>query len=98
MNFIFISPNFPHTYWQFCDLLKQNGCNVLGIGDCPYDGLEPELRASLTEYYKVDSMENYDSMFRAVAFLAFQSGLLCNPNRYINPIMREFIRITEARL
>lgn len=74
MNFIFISPNFPHTYWQFCDRLKQNGCNVLGIGDCPYDGLELELRASLTEYYKVDSMENYDSMFRAVAFLAFKYG------------------------
>ena len=67
MNFIFISPNFPHTYWQFCDRLKQSGCNVLGM-------LEPELRASLTEYYKVDSMENYDSMFRAVAFLAFKYG------------------------
>ena len=74
MNFIFISPNFPHTYWQFCDRLKQNGCNVLGIGDCPYDELEPKLRASLTEYYKVDSMENYDSMFRAVAFFAFKYG------------------------
>ena len=30
MNFIFISPNFPHTYWQFCDRLKRNGVNVLG--------------------------------------------------------------------
>ena len=56
MNFIFISPNFPHTYWQFCDRLKKKGVNVLGIGDCSYDGLEPELKASLTEYYKVDSM------------------------------------------
>ena len=25
MNFIFISPNFPHTYWNFCDRLKKNG-------------------------------------------------------------------------
>ena len=33
MNFIFISPNFPHTYWNFCDRLKKNGVNVLGIGD-----------------------------------------------------------------
>ena len=39
MNFIFISPNFPHTYWNFCDRLKKNGVNVLGIGDCPYDEL-----------------------------------------------------------
>lgn len=74
MNFIFISPNFPHTYWNFCDRLKRKGVNVLGIGDCPYEGLEPELRSSLTEYYKVDSMENYDSMYRAVAFFAFKYG------------------------
>ena len=24
MNFIFISPHFPHTYWEFCHRLKQN--------------------------------------------------------------------------
>lgn len=74
MNFIFISPNFPHTYWNFCDRLKRNGMNVLGIGDCSYDALEPALKGALTEYYKVDSMENYDSMYRAVAFFAFKYG------------------------
>ena len=74
MNFVFISPNFPHTYWQFCDRLKNNGVNVLGIGDCPYDDLQAELKGALTEYYKVDSMENYDSMYRAVAFFAFKYG------------------------
>ena len=65
MNFIFVSPNFPHTYWQFCDRLKRNGINVLGIGDAPYDSLEEPLKAALTEYYKVDSLENYDQVFRA---------------------------------
>ncbi len=74
MNFIFISPNFPHTYWQFCDRLKKAGVNVLGIGDCPYDYLESELKSALTEYYKVDNMEHYDSMYRAVAFFAFKYG------------------------
>ena len=39
MNYIFISPHFPHTYWQFCDRLHRNGINVLGIGDAPYDSL-----------------------------------------------------------
>ena len=63
MNFIFVSPNFPHTYWQFCDRLKRNGINVLGIGDAPYEMLEEPLKAALTEYYKVDNMENYDSMY-----------------------------------
>ena len=74
MNFVFISPNFPHTYWNFCDRLKRNGVNVLGIGDCPYDDLEPQLKDCLTEYYKVNNMENYDEMYRAVAFLAFKHG------------------------
>ena len=32
-NIIFISPNFPTNYWQFCRELKKNGMNVLGIGD-----------------------------------------------------------------
>ena len=74
MNFIFISPNFPHTYWQFCDRLKKNGINVLGIGDCPYEGLASEQQESLTEYYKVGSMEDYDEVYRAVAFFAFKYG------------------------
>ena len=74
MNFIFISPNFPYTYWNFCDRLHRNGANVLGIGDAPYDSLEPPLKAALTEYYKVDSLEDYDQVYRAVAFFAFKYG------------------------
>ncbi len=74
MNFVFISPNFPHTYWQFCDRLRKNGMNVLGIGDAPYEGLEQGLKNALTEYYKVESLENYDQVFRAVAFFSFKYG------------------------
>jgi hypothetical protein len=74
MNFIFISPQFPHTYWQFCKELKENGVNVLGIADAPYDSLSQELKDSLTEYYRVDNMECYEQMFKAVAFLSFKYG------------------------
>ena len=73
-NFVFISPNFPTNYWKFCAELKNNGLRVLGIGDCPYDNLLPELRASLDEYYKVGSLENYDEVFRAVAFFTYKYG------------------------
>ena len=73
-NFIFISPNFPTNYWQFCHELKNNGMNVLGIGDQAYDELMPELKESLNEYYKVGSLENYDEVYRAVAFFAFKYG------------------------
>ena len=73
-NFVFISPNFPTNYWKFCHELKNNGMNVLGIGDQPYDELMPELKNSLTEYYKVGSMEDYDQMYRAVAYFIFKYG------------------------
>ena len=73
-NFVFISPNFPLTYWKFCAELRNNGMRVLGIGDCPYDELMPELRDALDDYYKVSSLENYDEVFRAVAFFTFRYG------------------------
>ena len=73
-NFVFTSPNFPTNYWMFCRELKNNGLRVLGIGDCPYDELAPELRESLTEYYKVGSLENYDEAYRAVAYFIHKYG------------------------
>ena len=73
-NFIFISPNFPLTYWKFCRELKNNGLRVLGIGDCPFEELVQELRDSLDEYYKVDSLENNEDVFKAVAFFTFKYG------------------------
>lgn len=74
MNFIFISPHFPHTYWEFCDRLKKNGAVTLGIADAPYDSLSTEVKNSLTEYYKVNNLENYDEVYRAVAFFAYKYG------------------------
>lgn len=74
MNFVFISPQFPRTYWNWCDRLKKNGANVLGIGDTPYDQLDDALKHVLTEYYKVGTLEDYDQVFRAVAFFSFKYG------------------------
>ena len=74
MNFVYISPNFPENHWHFCDRLRRNGVTVLGIGDCPYDDLRRELKESLNEYYKVSSLENYDEVYRAVAFFIHKHG------------------------
>lgn len=73
-NFIFISPNFPTNYWKFCQELKNNGLNVLGIGDTPYDELTKDMKSSLNEYYKVSNLENYDEVYRAVSFFIFKYG------------------------
>ena len=74
VNFVFVSPQFPKTYWNFCDRLKRNGANVLGIGDTPYDEIPNELKACLTEYYRVDNMGNYDSMVRAMGYFTMRYG------------------------
>ena len=74
MNFIFLSPNFPKSYYNFTASLKRNGVTTLGIGDEPYDQLSQECRDSLVEYYKVNSLENYDEVYRACAFFTFKYG------------------------
>ncbi len=74
MNLVFISPHFPATYWHFCAGAKANGINVLGIADTEYWNLPQELRNSLTDYYQVHSLENYDEMYRAVAWFAHKWG------------------------
>ncbi|MBQ7278746.1 MAG: carbamoylphosphate synthase large subunit [Clostridia bacterium] len=73
-NFVFISPNFPNNYWNFCRQLKDNGLRVLGIGDCPYEQLSAELQGSMDEYYKVSSLEDYDQVYRAVAYFIHRYG------------------------
>ena len=74
MNFVYISPTFPKNFYNFCDRLKKKGVNVLAIGDTPYYELTEELKQSVTEYYQVDSMENYDSMVKAMGYFTFHYG------------------------
>ncbi len=73
-NFVFISPNFPKTYYQFPKAWKQIGGTSLCIGEDPYDSLSQELKDSMDEYYQVESMLNYDEMYRAVAWFAHKHG------------------------
>ncbi len=74
MNVVFISPHFPQTYSHFCAGLKADGVNVLGIADAPYGELTDELRNSLTDYYQVRNLEDYDEVYRAVAWFAHRYG------------------------
>lgn len=74
MNFVFLSPNFPEAYRWFCIRLRENGVNVLGVGDAPYDYLHPDLKRALTEYYRVDSLEDYDQVLRALGYYTGQYG------------------------
>ena len=74
MNLVFISPNFPTYYWNFCKSLRERGVTVLGIGDAPYDDLVSETRESLVEYYRVNNLQNYDEVYRAMGFFIGKYG------------------------
>ncbi|WP_019316979.1 ATP-grasp domain-containing protein [Streptococcus mutans] len=74
MNFVMISPHFPANFETFAHRLYENGINTLGIADAPYEQLSQGLRDHLTEYYRVDNMEDYDQVYRAVAYFAHKYG------------------------
>jgi len=74
INFVYLSPHFPATNINFCEHLAEAGVRVLGIGDAPAHQLPTRLVNSLTEYYRVDSLADYDQVYRAVAYLGFRYG------------------------
>jgi hypothetical protein len=76
MNFVFLSPHFPPNYYQFSVRLHELGVNVLGLADEPYEGLRPELRAALAEYYRVVDMHSYDELLRALGHFTHRYGKL----------------------
>ncbi|MBU1537983.1 carboxylate--amine ligase [Myxococcota bacterium] len=74
MNYCFLSPHFPPNFSNFAFFLHQKGVKVYGIADAPYDQLSPTLKASLTEYYRVESMDDYDQMVRALGYITHRGG------------------------
>lgn len=74
LTYIMISPHYPLNFQPFVSGLKRHGVTVLGIASEPYELLSQELKESLTEYYRVDDMTDYEQMYKAVAYLAFKYG------------------------
>ncbi len=75
-NFIFISPHFPDHFEKFVSSLKNNGFNVLGIGDCPYDELSQNLKSNLTEYYRCWNMDDFNQEIEAVRYFVNKYGTI----------------------
>lgn len=76
MNYLLVSPNFPTSQENFAKKLVEKGVRVLGIGSENYDNLTDGLKNSLTEYYKVNDLENYEEVLRGVAFLIYKHGVI----------------------
>ena len=87
MNLVFISPNFPTYYWNFCKSLRERGVTVLGIGDAPYDDLVSETRESLVEYYRVNNLQNYDEVYRAMGFFIKSLKMMKNFMNFVRKLV-----------
>ena len=74
MNYLLISPNFPKSQEYFAARLKEKGITVLGIGSESYEELSPRLQEVITEYFKVNNLEDYNEVLKAVAFLTYKHG------------------------
>jgi len=74
MNIVFLSPHFPPSVAMFCIRLREAGATVLGLADAPYESLRPELRAALSEYYRVDDMHDRDALIRALGYFTHRYG------------------------
>ena len=66
MNVIFIEPSFPNNQREFARALHQTGNYVIGIGERPYDWLDPELRSWLAEYHQIGSVTDEQALYHAV--------------------------------
>ncbi|HEY9775045.1 MAG TPA: ATP-grasp domain-containing protein [Planktothrix sp.] len=93
MNSVFISPHFPPNFLQFSQQLKAAGAKVLGLADEPYDALSTDLKNSLTEYFRVNNMHNYDELVRALGYLTHKYGKIDHLDSH-----NEFWLETDARL
>jgi len=93
MNFVYLSPHFPPNYYRFCVRLREEGVNVLGLADAPYGALRPELRQALAEYFRVDDMNSYDALVRALGHFTHRHGKLDR----IDSLSEHWLE-TEARL
>ncbi len=93
MNSVFLSPNFPPNFANFAVQLKQAGACVLGLGDDHYDDLSGDVRRSLTDYYRVSSMHNYDELVRAMGYFTHRYGKMDHLDSH-----NEYWLETEARL
>lgn len=93
MNFVYLSPQFPPNYHDFIRGLHEIGVRVLGIGETPFEELSSSLQGWLHEYYRVDSLQDYDQVYRAFGHFISKHGRIDRVDSNA-----EFWMETDARL
>ncbi len=66
MNVVLISPGYPAEMPHFTRGLAEVGAQVLGVGDQPRAGLDPELKRYLGDYLAVENLWDEDATARKI--------------------------------
>jgi hypothetical protein len=74
-NVVFFSPQLPDWVTAFAIALGRDPeVNLLCVSDQPYESLPSDLVAVLTEYYKINTLDNEDEVAQAVQFFRDKYG------------------------
>ncbi len=95
MNLIYLSPHFPPNFVNFVVGLAGRGIKVLGIAEEHPDSLDERLKASLTDYYRVDQLDDYEQVYRAAAFLIHKHGRVTRVESHNEHWMMHEARLRE---
>src|SRR5262249_42214369 len=90
---VFLSPHVTPGADLYVPRPREAGATVLGIADAAYDARRPELRAALTEYYRVDDLHSIDQLTRAVGYFTHKYGKVDRLES-----LNEYWLATDARL
>eukprot|EP01112_Ceratiomyxa_fruticulosa_P008978 TRINITY_DN2335_c0_g1_i1.p1 TRINITY_DN2335_c0_g1~~TRINITY_DN2335_c0_g1_i1.p1 ORF type:complete len:407 (-),score=76.00 TRINITY_DN2335_c0_g1_i1:72-1292(-) len=93
LKFVFLSPHFPPWLYRYAQKLSEEGVVVLGLSDEPWENLDSRLKSSLTEYYRVNSMNDYEQLYRAMGHFIHKHGRI----HFVESINEHWLE-TEARL
>ncbi len=73
-NVVLLSPHFPTNFKTFAVALKNIGANTLGLDDEPHAQIHQTLKDSLSEYYRVNNLHNYDELAKGIEFFIHKYG------------------------
>lgn len=70
MNYLYIGPEFPPNYKNFCIELHKKGINVFGIGEADFYEMPLELRSALKWYLKcnLNEIKDFDTTLDCLVY------------------------------
>jgi hypothetical protein len=87
-NMVLVAPIFPYTFFQFAKAFKHFGWRVLVIGDVIDAYLSPLLVEHIDGYYRVDDMNYYPNLQKAMHYFIERFG----PIDYLESNIEHWLR------